>query len=165
MTASAGPAHHPPGHAKAHQATVVAIGGRAILIEGEPASGKTSLALALIDRGATLVGDDGVLLADIGGTLWAWPHHHTSGMIEIRNVGIVTMHAAPAPVALALRLTREAPRHIDGAGQRRLCGIDLPALSLWPDTPVLALRAEWALKVHGLPLGLPVSGAMGDSNN
>ena len=39
---------------------VGAIAGRAILIEGEPGTGKTSLALALIDRGATLIGDDGV---------------------------------------------------------------------------------------------------------
>ena len=35
-----------------YQATCVAIGGRAVLIEGEPGSGKSSLALALIDRGA-----------------------------------------------------------------------------------------------------------------
>ena len=38
----------------------VAIGGRGVLIEGAPGSGKSSLALALIDRGAALVGDDGV---------------------------------------------------------------------------------------------------------
>lgn len=39
-----------------HQATCVAIGGRGVLIEGLPGSGKSSLALALIDRGAQLVG-------------------------------------------------------------------------------------------------------------
>ena len=33
-----------------HRATGVAIDGRAILIEGAPGSGKSSLALALIDR-------------------------------------------------------------------------------------------------------------------
>src|SRR3546814_11755709 len=45
------------------QGSAVAIGGRAVLIIGPPGSGKTSLALALIDRGATLIGDDGVALA------------------------------------------------------------------------------------------------------
>ena len=40
-----------------HQATCVAIDGRAILIEGPPGAGKTSLALALIDRGALRPGD------------------------------------------------------------------------------------------------------------
>ncbi|HQA17982.1 MAG TPA: serine kinase, partial [Novosphingobium sp.] len=43
-----------------HQATCVAIKGRALLIEGPPGSGKSSMALALIDRGAALIGDDGV---------------------------------------------------------------------------------------------------------
>lgn len=149
-----------PDHAGSHQATVVAIGGRAILIEGEPASGKTSLALALIDRGAVLVGDDGVLLADMAGTLWAFPHPNTRGMVEIRNVGIVTMNAAPAPVALAITLTHDAPRHIDGVAQQLIGGVPVPSLTLWPDTPVIALRTEWALREHGLPL----SGAIGDSS-
>ena len=45
-----------------HQATAVEIGGRALLIEGPPGSGKSSLALALIDRGARLIGDDSVML-------------------------------------------------------------------------------------------------------
>ncbi len=140
-----------PDHAIAHQASVVALNGRALLIEGEPASGKTSLALALIDRGGVLVGDDGVLLADVDGTLWAFPHPNTRGLLEIRNVGIVTMRAGPAPVALAITLTRSAPRHVEGAGSRNFCGLAIPSLALWPDTPVLGLRAEWALKVHGLP--------------
>ncbi len=54
-----------------HQASCVAIGERALLIEGLPGSGKSSLALALIDRGATLVGDDGVVLVNRNGILWA----------------------------------------------------------------------------------------------
>ena len=37
-------------------ATTVAIGGRAVLIEGPSGSGKSDLALRLIDRGARLVG-------------------------------------------------------------------------------------------------------------
>ncbi|WP_210766612.1 HPr kinase/phosphorylase [Caenibius tardaugens] len=57
-----------------HQATCIAIGGRAILIEGEPGTGKSSLALALIDRGAALVGDDGVQLQAADGLLFAAPH-------------------------------------------------------------------------------------------
>lgn len=141
-----------PDHAITHQASVVALDGRALMIEGEPASGKTSLALALIDRGGVLVGDDGVLLADVDGTLWAFPHPNTLGMVEIRNVGIVTMQAMPAPVALAINLTRSAPRHVEGAGSRNICGVAIPSLALWPDTPVLGLRAEWALKMHGLPI-------------
>ena len=50
----------------AHQGTCVMIGTQGLLIEGPPGAGKSSLALALIDRGATLVGDDGVLIEAMG---------------------------------------------------------------------------------------------------
>ena len=53
------------------QASCVAIGGRGLLILGAPGSGKSSLALALIDRGARLIGDDGVQIAGEAGVLRA----------------------------------------------------------------------------------------------
>jgi serine kinase of HPr protein (carbohydrate metabolism regulator) len=134
----------------AHQATCVAIGGRAMVIEGAPGSGKSSLALALIDRGAALVGDDGVLLELRGERLWALPPPNIEGLLEIRNVGLVRMRAVSAPVALVLRLDREAPRHLEAASQTVLAGTALPVLQLWPDAPTLTLRAEWALALHGL---------------
>lgn len=132
-----------------HQATCVAIGGRGVLIEGEPGSGKSSLALALIDRGAVLVGDDGVLLEPRGGRLWALPPPNITGLVEVRNVGIVNMHAEPAPVALRLRLDRTAPRLPEEAESTMLAGCALPTLALWPESPVLALRAEQALALYG----------------
>jgi serine kinase of HPr protein (carbohydrate metabolism regulator) len=137
-----------------HQASCVAIGGihgpRAMLIEGPPGSGKSSLALALIDRGAVLVGDDGVLLELRGARLWALPPPSIEGLLEVRNVGLARMPAAPAPVALVVRLDREAPRHVEDAEQVERAGAALPLIRLWPDTPALALRAEWALAMHGL---------------
>lgn len=133
-----------------HQATCVAVDGRGILIDGPPGSGKSSLALALIDRGAALVGDDGVLLERRGGRLWALPAPAIAGLLEIRNVGLAKMPAAPAPVALLVRLDRAAPRHVEAAEGTALHGTVLPLIRLWPDTPALALRVEWALRMHGL---------------
>ncbi|HEU4651697.1 MAG TPA: serine kinase [Croceibacterium sp.] len=136
-----------------HQATGVAIDGaggpRGVLIEGAPGSGKSSLALALIDRGAVLIGDDGVLLERRGDRLWASPPPAIEGMLEIRNLGLVRVPAAPAPVALVLRLDREAPRYVDAASEVELLGLNLPLIRLLPDSPVLALRAEWALTLYG----------------
>ncbi|MFN3389305.1 MAG: HPr kinase/phosphorylase, partial [Allosphingosinicella sp.] len=43
-------------------ASCVAIGGRAVLIAGRSGSGKSDLALRLIDRGARLVSDDYTIL-------------------------------------------------------------------------------------------------------
>jgi len=137
-----------------HQASCVAIGGpqglRAVLIEGAPGSGKSSLALALIDRGAALVGDDGVLLERRGARLWALPPPAIEGLLEIRNVGLARLAAAAAPVALVLRLDPQAPRHIETADRVELAGSPLPLVRLWPDTPALPLRAEWALALHGI---------------
>lgn len=133
-----------------HQASCVLVGGRAMLIEGPPGVGKSSLALALLDRGATLVGDDGVALAERSGRLWASPPPAIAGLIEIRNVGLVPMPVAEGPVALVLRLDPAAPRFVEQAPRTTLLGIELPLIALYPDTPALALRAEWALRVHGL---------------
>jgi hypothetical protein len=131
-------------------ASCVAIAGRGILIDGEPGSGKSSLALELIDRGAVLVGDDGVTIEDRGERLWALPPPNIEGMIEVRNVGLVRLPAASAPLALVVRLDPAAPRFIDHAAKALIAGHALPAVSLWPDTPDLALRVEYALEIYGL---------------
>lgn len=132
-----------------HQASCVAIGGRAVLIEGPAGSGKSSLALALIDRGAALIGDDGVTLDIRDGHLWATPPPNTAGLMEIRNVGLIEMPAVTAPVSLLLRLDENAPRFVEEAERVELLGIAIPCIRLWPDSPVLHLRAEQALTRHG----------------
>ncbi|MDP9055988.1 MAG: HPr kinase/phosphatase C-terminal domain-containing protein [Pseudomonadota bacterium] len=139
------------GHSAILQAGCVAIAGRAILIEGPPGSGKSSLALALIDRGAGLVGDDGVVLSCRAGQLWAAPHPITRGLLEVRNLGIIRFAClAEARVCLKLRLDPAAPRHIDHAPREWVGGAEIPAVRMWPGSDVLALRAELALSHYGL---------------
>ena len=134
-----------------HQATCVAIGGRGLLIEGPPGSGKSSLALALIDRGARLVGDDGVQLDLQGGRLHASPPPVIAGKLEVRNVGIIDLPViANVPLALVLALDPAAPRYIDAAQRCERAGTELPLVRLWPDSPVLHLRAEAAMRLWAL---------------
>ncbi len=132
------------------QATAVAIGGRALLIEGAPGCGKTSLALALIDRGAVLVGDDGVALSLRDGALWAAPPPATAGLIEVRGVGIVAVPSTDAPVALMLTSSDDPPRYVEGADTLAIEGVEIPALPFDLAAPLAALRAEYALVLHGL---------------
>jgi hypothetical protein len=134
-----------------HQATCVAIDGRAVLIEGPPGAGKSSLALALIDRGAALVVDDGVTLERDGARLLANPVPETAGLIEVRGLGLVTMPTAHGvPVALVIALGCDGPRFIEDAKVVTRHGALIPQVQLWPDSPVLHLRAELALRTFGL---------------
>lgn len=135
----------------AHQASCVAIGGRAVLIEGPSGSGKSTLTLALLDRGAALVGDDGVLLDAQASRLMASPHPRIAGLVEVRNLGLLRL-AEPltAPVALVLVLDADAPRFIETAETCDRGGVTLPLIRLDPGSG--ALRAELALAHYGLPL-------------
>ena len=133
------------------QAGCVLIKGRGVLIEGEPGLGKSSLALALIDRGAQLVGDDGVVLTQRLGQLFAAPHPRTQGLLEVRNLGLLPFpFCESAPIALILQLTPDAPRYIETADEQIIAGLAIPLIRLWPQTPALALRAELAVKRYGL---------------
>ncbi len=133
------------------QAGCVAVGGRAILIEGEPGAGKTSLALMLIDRGAQLIGDDGVQLHLRDGVLWASPPPHTAGRLEIRNIGLAQLPVTSAPVALVLQISPDAPRYVETAGQTAILGLAIPCLVFDASGEAAAIRAEYAVKMHGLP--------------
>lgn len=141
-----------PDGAQPHQATCVSIAGRAILIEGPSGSGKSSLALELIDRGAVLIGDDGVLLEARGTRLLASPHPRTRGLIEVRNLGLLTEPCcAGQPVCLLLLLDENAPRFIDSPERHARSGVDLPAVRLRPASGPMAIKSERALHVYGLP--------------
>lgn len=129
--------------------TCVAIGGRGLLIQGPPGSGKSTLALELVDRGAVLVGDDGVGFELRGERLWAVPPANIAGKLEIRGVGIVDLPCAEAPVALVLRLIDSAPRFPELESADWL-GRSIPQLAFAANYPAAAIRAEHALARFGI---------------
>ena len=133
------------------QATCVAVAGRGLLLEGPPGAGKSGLALALIDRGAALVGDDGVALERRGDALWALPPPNTRDLIEVRNLGLLRFSALEAPVALRLVLDPDAPRYVEVAEPGEIEGVAIPWLAFDPRIAPAAFRAELALAAHGLP--------------
>lgn len=135
--------------------TGVVVDGRALLIEGPPGSGKSSLALALIDRGAQLVGDDAVTIERQGEAAIASPPPNTEGLLELRNVGIAEFAVARGAVALVLALDPAAPRFPVELAMRDIAGVAIPVLPFAPGDAVQALRAEYALALHGLPLPKP----------
>jgi serine kinase of HPr protein (carbohydrate metabolism regulator) len=132
-----------------HQASCVAIGNRAVLIEGEPGSGKSTLALGLIDRGAVLIGDDGVSLEARGGRLYASPAPAIAGLLEVRNLGLLQFPAlSQVPVGLVLRLDPVAPRFVDLAEKVDILRALVPMLRIAPHSA--PIKAELALKRYGV---------------
>jgi serine kinase of HPr protein (carbohydrate metabolism regulator) len=137
-----------------HQAGCVAIGNTGLLIEGAPGSGKSSLALALIDRGAVLVADDGVMLEAQGDRLVARPHPETRGLLEVRNLGLLPFPVRESVlVTLVIALDPAAPRYVETAPRRELLGVAVPHLRFAPHDPLLAIKAELALSRFGTPAG------------
>ena len=78
------------------QATCVAVDGVGVLLRGPSGSGKSDLALRLIDGGARLIADDGVELSRRGDALIARlpaaAPDSVRGRLEARGLGIM-----PAP--------------------------------------------------------------------
>ena len=136
-------------------ASAVLVGARAVLIRGLPGSGKSRLALALLDaadsgllRFARLVGDDRILLEACHGRLLARPAATLAGCIEVRGLGIRRLAFEPvAVVGLVVDLAAaDAERLPAPGGRETICGIELPRLAVAAGAealpPVLAyLRA------------------------
>ena len=86
-------------------ATCVLIKDTGVLLRGPSGSGKSDLALRLIDQGAVLVADDRVLLRREGGQLLADPPDSLAGLLEVRGLGILRFpYRAPVPVGLVIDL-------------------------------------------------------------
>ncbi len=127
-------------------ATGVAIGGQAVLLEGVSGTGKSDLALRLIDRGAVLISDDQTLLIRQGQQLVARAPGTIRGQIEVRGLGIVTMpHVDDVPVALIVRLGTE-PMRMPERRQRRLAGVVVREVAFEAFHASTPLKIEWALR-------------------
>lgn len=128
-------------------ATCVAIEGRGVLLIGTSGSGKSDLALRLIDRGATLVSDDQTELAAQSGALLAAPPETIAGLIEVRGIGIVALpFLARAPVALAVRVGEPVVRMPETGLTEAFIGIAIPLLRVDPHQASAAIKVELALK-------------------
>ncbi len=126
-------------------ASCVAIAGRAVLIEGPSGSGKSDLALRLIDRGAVLVSDDYTVIERCGDRVFASPPPRIAGRIEIRGIGIVVKpHDEESRVALLVTLDDAVPRMPDPAW-RSIDGHEIPVIALNAFEASAPIKVELAI--------------------
>ena len=128
-------------------ASSVAIGGRAVLIGGPSGSGKSDLALRLIDRGAILVSDDYTIVRRSGTGLIAAAAPNIAGRMEVRGLGIVEMPTAgEVPVVLFVDLDITPQRLPEPGEKRTLAGVAIPVVGLNAHESSAPIKVELALK-------------------
>lgn len=124
-------------------ATCIAFSKTGVLIRGPSGSGKSSLALRLIDGEgyglgkkalrATLVADDQIQLTAKGGYLFASPAPRLAGLIEVRGVGILKagyQRHVPIKLVVDLRPADTIERLPEENDSVELEGISVPRIHL-----------------------------------
>jgi serine kinase of HPr protein (carbohydrate metabolism regulator) len=129
-------------------ASSIVIDGKAILISGPSGSGKSDLALRLIDRGAQLVSDDYTLIQRRVNGLWATAAPNIEGKIEVRGLGILDMpFTNEAEIKLIVVLSTMTERYPLTDAQETVLGIAVPVITLSPFEASAVIKAELALKM------------------
>lgn len=112
--------------------TTVAVDGRAVLLRGPTGSGKSDLALRLIDGGAALVADDQTVLSRDGDGILASAPPRIAGRMEVRGLGIVRLPALPGvPLRMVVDIVPAGEvERLPKAAETMLLGVPMPVLRL-----------------------------------
>jgi serine kinase of HPr protein (carbohydrate metabolism regulator) len=128
-------------------ATCVELSGKGVVLLGASGSGKSDLALRLIDLGARLVADDQLAVERRGDRLFGRPAETLAGLLEVRGFGIVKLPwCAVCPLGLAVELDPDGPLpRLPEPGSYDLLGVRLPHLRLDPRAPSACAKVRLAL--------------------
>ena len=119
-------------------ASAVLAGARAVLIRGASGTGKSRLALALLQAAqagslpfARLVGDDRVHLERSHERLLVRPAAALAGLIEVRGLGIRRLdHEPVAAVGLVVDLAADDAERLPPVSDTVVSGVRLPRLAV-----------------------------------
>ncbi|MFP4147491.1 MAG: HPr kinase/phosphorylase [Halorhodospira sp.] len=126
---------------------LVVARGYGVLLEGPSGAGKSDAALALLDRGHTLVADDAVRLQRDGASVVGHCPDHGRGLLYLRDLGTVDItdlypgaFQARSPISLCIRL-EPAPQPAEEdtllhgrRDHRSLLSIPIPRITLTGST-------------------------------
>lgn len=129
--------------------TAVDIEGTGVLLRGPSGSGKSDLALRLIDGGAVLVADDQVVLSKREGDVIAAAPDPIAGKLEVRGLGIVRLpYGQSSTVRLVIDLVEgTAVERLPKAAETVLLGVALPVLNLTPFEASAPAKVRLALRL------------------
>lgn len=133
-------------------ATAVLLDGAGVLLVGPSGSGKSDLALRLIDRGALLIADDRVAVDALGGELLLSAPPTIAGLLEVRGVGIVRLAHSRQPVPARLLVDLSGPgARLPEPETRAIAGVALPLLRLAAFDASAPVKLAWALAAPRIP--------------
>jgi HPr kinase/phosphorylase len=143
--ADAGPVDA-PACAQLH-ASCVALSGVGVVLLGPSGSGKSDLALRLIDAGGLLVADDRLMVERQGDRLIGRAPAAVAGLIEVRGLGIMRVeHCASAPLGLVVEMDQAAaPPRLPERMTHELLGVMLPYVRLDSRAPSSCAKIKLAL--------------------
>lgn len=133
--------------------TCIALSGVGVILCGPPGSGKSDLALRLIDAGAVLVADDHVLLRRRGDQVTARAPETIAGMIEVRGLGVMRLgQAGETAVELVVDLVAgERIERLPDPARRRFLDVELPLINVAPFEASAAAKLRLAVRALGDP--------------
>jgi HPr kinase/phosphorylase len=128
-------------------ASCVSLSGRGVVLLGPSGSGKSDLALRLIDAGGRLVADDRLVVERRGERLIGRPPEAVAGLIEVRGLGIMRIeHCAATPLDLVVELGGAGPwPRVPEPATHEVLGIALRCLRLDPSAPSTCAKIKLAL--------------------
>ncbi len=128
-------------------ATAVAVNGKGVLLRGASGSGKSDLALRLIDRGAALIADDYVTAKMVSGAVKLAPPYTIAGMLELRGAGVAKIdYSSDVPLALVVDLVhgKDVERMPEPA-ETTICGASVPLMRLHGFDASAPIKVEMTL--------------------
>jgi len=132
--------------------TCIDLNQKAVLICGKPGFGKSSLALQLIDRGATLIADDQTILTLEKEEVIATAPLVLKGLMEVREIGICSLpYQDNSSLKLCVDLCEENQlERLPKCNFAKHHGIKIPLLKLKKNDPLGAIKVELKLSSVGL---------------
>tara|TARA_B100000989_G_scaffold283252_1_gene249016 strand:- start:204 stop:632 length:429 start_codon:yes stop_codon:yes gene_type:complete len=134
-------------------ASSVAIEDAGILILGPSGSGKSDLALRLIDSGATLISDDQTICRKIKNDIFLYCQKNICGKIEVRGMGIFTVPFIDnVKLKLVVMMTeKNIPRLPEPSTNFQILGEFLPKIDI--SKKDISANAKIKLKIFELNNG------------
>ena len=115
--------------------TLVIVKDKGVLLQGKSGSGKSDLALRLIERyGAELVSDDVVRIIKKNGRVYGSAPQNIAGLLEVRGIGIISYpYQESSAIELAVNLKDNADNieRLPSVCKEVIFGLEIPQIDLY----------------------------------